>query len=54
MLTSCSGGSSYSNSDEGYGEYHNVYSGKRQSTYKGSIEQQEDIATLDKMIEEGY
>lgn len=45
---------SSSTSSEGYGEYHNVYTGERQDSYKGSVEQQEDIATLDKMIEEGY
>ena len=50
---SCGGGSS-SSSSEGYGEYHNVNTGERQSSYKGSVEQQEDIATLDKMIEDGY
>jgi len=27
---------------------------RRQSSYKGSVEQQEDVATLDKMIDEGY
>ena len=43
-----------STSSEGYGEYLNVYTGERQDSYKGSVEQQEDIATLDKMIEEGY
>ena len=43
-----------SNSSEGYGEFHNAYTGERQSSYKGSVEQQNDIATLDKMIEEGY
>lgn len=52
-LLSCFGGSS-SNSNEGYGEFHNVNTGERQSSYKGSVEQQNDIATLDKMIEEGY
>jgi hypothetical protein len=50
---SCGGGTS-SSSSEGYGEYHNVNTGERQSSYKGSVEQQEDIATLDKMIDEGY
>ena len=50
---SCGGGS-YSSSSEGYGEYHNVKTGERQTSYKGSVEQQEDIATLDKMIDEGY
>lgn len=55
MFVSCGGGSSSSyDLDEGYGEYHNVYTGKRQSSYKGSVEQQNDIATLDKMIDEGY
>jgi hypothetical protein len=52
-LSSCGGGSS-SSSSEGYGEYHNVNTGERQSSYKGSVEQQNDIATLDKMIEDGY
>ena len=52
-VISCGGGSS-SCSSEGYGEYHNVNTGERQSSYKGSVEQQEDIATLDKMIDEGY
>lgn len=52
-VMSCGGGSS-SSSSEGYGEYHNVNTGERQSSYKGSVEQQEDIATLDKMIEDGY
>ena len=52
-LISCGGGSS-SSSSEDYGEYHNVNTGERQSSYKGSVEQQEDIATLDKMIDEGY
>lgn len=52
-VMSCGGGSS-SSSSEGYGEYHNVHTGERQSSYKGSVEQQEDIATLDKMIDEGY
>ena len=52
-VISCGGGSS-SSSSEGYGEYHNVNTGERQSSYKGSVEQQEDIATLDKMIEDGY
>lgn len=45
---------SYSDSSEEYGEYHNVYTGKRQTSYQGSVEQQKDIAELDKMIEEGY
>ena len=55
-LSSCLGCGSYSDSDssEGYGEYHNVYTGKRQTSYQGSVEQQNDIAELDKMIEEGY
>ena len=48
------GGSSSSSSSEGYGEYHNVNTGERQTEYKGSVEQQNDVATLDKMIEEGY
>lgn len=52
-VMSCGGGSA-SSSSEGYGEYHNVNTGERQSSYKGSVEQQEDIATLDKMIEDGY
>ena len=52
-VMSCGGGSS-SSSSEGYGEYHNVNTGETQSSYKGSVEQQEDIATLDKMIEDGY
>ena len=52
-VISCGGGSS-SSSSEGYGEYHNVNTGESQSSYKGSVEQQNDIATLDKMIEEGY
>ena len=52
-VMSCGGGSS-SSSSEGRGEYHNVNTGERQSSYKGSVEQQEEIATLDKMIEEGY
>lgn len=52
-VISCGGGSS-SRSGEGYGEYHNVNTGERQSSYKGSVEQQEEIATLDKMIDEGY
>ena len=52
-VMSCGGGSP-SSSSEGYGEYHNVNTGERQSSYKGSVEQQEDIATLDKMIEDGY
>ena len=52
-VMSCGGGSS-SSSSEGYGEYHNVNTGERQSSYKESVEQQEDIATLDKMIEDGY
>ena len=52
-VMSCGGGSSSSYS-EGYGEYHNVNTGERQTSYKGSVEQQNDIATLDKMIEEGY
>ena len=52
-VMSCGGGSP-SRSSESYGEYHNVNTGERQSSYKGSIEQQEDIATLDKMIDEGY
>ncbi len=52
-VMSCGGGSS-SRSSEDYGEYHNVHTGERQSSYKGSVEQQEEIATLDKMIEEGY
>ena len=52
-VMSCGGGSS-SSSSEGYGEYHNVNTGERQSSYKGSVEQQEEIATLDKMIDEGY
>lgn len=51
-LSSCGGGSS--SSSEGYGEYHDVNTGERQSSYKGSVEQQNDIATLDKMIEDGY
>lgn len=51
-LSSCFGGSS--NSSDDYGEYHNVNTGERQSSYKGSVEQQNDIATLDKMIEDGY
>ena len=42
------------NSSEGYGEYHNLYTGERQSSYKGSIEQQQELIILDKMIEEGY
>ena len=45
---------SSSSSSEGYGEYHNVNTGERQTEYKGSVEQQNDVATLDKMIEEGY
>lgn len=52
-LSSCFGGSSSRSSDD-YGEYHNVNTGERQSSYKGSVEQQNDIATLDKMIEDGY
>lgn len=52
-LSSCFDGSS-PHSGEGYGEYHNVNTGERQSSYKGSVEQQNDIATLDKMIEDGY
>ena len=52
-LSSCFGSSSR-RSSEGYGEYHNINNGERQSSYKGSVEQQNDIATLDKMIEEGY
>ena len=52
-LYSCFGDSSSSTS-EGYGEFHNVNTGERQSSYKGSAEQQQDIATLDKMIEDGY
>lgn len=54
FTTSCGNSDSSSYSSEGYGEYHNVYSGERQSSYKGSVEQQEDISKLDKMIEEGY
>jgi len=55
VLSSCFGGSSSSSSSsDDYGEYHNVNTGERQSSYKNSVEQQEDIATLDKMIEEGY
>ena len=53
-LQSCGGGSSSSSSSEGYGEYHNVNTGERQTEYKGSVEQQNDVETLDKMIEEGY
>ena len=52
-VVSC-GGNSSSRSSEGYGEYHNVNTGERHSSYKGSVEQQEDIATLDKMTDEGY
>ena len=54
LFSSCIGCSSSSSSSEGYGEYHNVNTGERQSSYKGSVEQQNDIATLDKMIEDGY
>ena len=54
LTTSCGSGDSSSYSSEGSGEYHNVYTGERQTSYHGSTEQQEDIATLDKMIEEGY
>lgn len=54
LLSSCFENSSSSYSNEDYGEYHNIQTGRRQSSYKGSIEQQNDIATLDKMIEEGY
>lgn len=53
ILSSCFGSSS-SRSNESYGEYHDVNTGERQSSYKGSVEQQNDIATLDKMIDEGY
>lgn len=53
VLSSCFGGSPSRSSDD-YGEYHNVNTGERQSSYKGSVEQQNDIATLDKMIDEGY
>ena len=56
-LSACSGSSSSytsSESPEGYGEYHNIQSGERQTSYKNSVEQQEDIAVLDQMIEDGY
>lgn len=54
-LSACSGSSSStSESPEGYGEYHNIQTGEQQTSYKNSVEQQEDIAVLDKMIEEGY
>ena len=57
ILVSCGGSSSNSQRDESSdasGEYHNIYTGERQSSYKGSTEQVEDIAVLDKMIEDGY
>lgn len=59
VLSACSGSSSsssssYSESPEGYGEYHNIQTGEQQTSYKNSVEQQEDIAVLDKMIEDGY
>lgn len=54
-LSACSGStSSSSESPEGYGEYHNIQTGEQQTSYKNSVEQQEDIAVLDKMIEDGY
>ena len=53
MFSSCGGGSS-KRINEINGEYHNVNTGERQNSYKGSVEQQNDIATLDKMIDEGY
>lgn len=57
-LSSCGGSNTSSSVDEygseGYGEFHNVHTGRRQTSYQGSVEQQEEIAILDKMIEEGY
>lgn len=55
ITVSCGNGSSSSSSNNyGYGEYHNVNTGEQQPMYKGSVEQQNDISTLDKMVEDGY